>query len=143
MNGDAFLQNWALWLAILPAVLVLMSVAADAWRRTARGQLAKRRGDYRRAARLAADARKNHDRACRRVERLERQASRTRPSVLEEARAVCSDSKTLAGIADDRVQVAANQLRKVICEEFPPDRQESLRNKFLPGEGVDRRPFSF
>lgn len=143
MNGDEFQQNWALWLAILPLIVVVLSVTANVWRRTARGQLARRIRDYRKSVRLAAEARKNHAKARHRVEQLEQRAAKTRPSVLEKAHIILNDSKALARIADERAQVAANHLRKVIYEEFPPDRQEFLRIKYLPEDFADRRPFSF
>jgi len=39
--------------------------------------------------------------------------------------------------------VTANKLRKTIFEEFPPARHEALRQRYLPGDAADGRPFSF
>jgi hypothetical protein len=41
------------------------------------------------------------------------------------------------------VLIAENHVRKIIVEEFPPRLHERLRERYLPGEGADSRPFSF
>ena len=66
-----------------------------------------------------------------------------KPRIIEEAKGRLADKELLAKRADDRAQVTANQLRKVIYEEFPPTRHETLRARYLPGDVADGRPFSF
>ena len=52
-------------------------------------------------------------------------------------------TRSLAKIADDKAQVQANHVRRVIFEEFPPSRHEKLRARYLPQDVADKRPFSF
>ena len=70
-------------------------------------------------------------------------AGSIRPSSLQEAREKLEDAGALLKIARDRLMVAENQVRRVIFEEFPPARQESLRARYLPQDVVDKRPFTF
>lgn len=65
------------------------------------------------------------------------------PRRLAEAQGTLEDARALAHIARDRVQIAENHVRLVICEEFAPARQQRLREKYLPEAPPDRRPFSF
>ena len=44
--------------------------------------------------------------------------------------------------SDDKVLIAQNHVRKIILEEFPPKRHESLRAKILPDAALDKRPFT-
>jgi hypothetical protein len=41
------------------------------------------------------------------------------------------------------VLIAENHVRKIIVEEFPPNRHERMRSRYLPGEREDGRPFTF
>ena len=62
---------------------------------------------------------------------------------MSEAKEALQDALALEKIADDKAQVTANQVRRVIFEEFPPTRHEKLRRKYLPEDVRDNRPFSF
>jgi hypothetical protein len=143
MTADALQQNWALWAATIPLIVVAVAVARSGWRRTAQGRLRAVLREHRSVLADAAKARRQRLRAEKRVRRLQRRADKVKPRVLAEARASLSDSEALARIADDRTQVAANQLRKVIYEEFPPTRHEALRARYLPADVADGRPFTF
>jgi len=56
---------------------------------------------------------------------------------------VVEDAKMLAKIANDKVLIAENHVRRVIHEEYPPVKQERLRKKYLPAQAADKRRFSF
>ena len=143
MNADTLQQNWALWAATVPLVVVAVAVVRSGWRRTAQGRLRAVLAKHRSVLAEAAKARRRQVRAGKRVRRLERRADKVKPRVLEEAKATLSDCEALVRIADDKAQVTANQLRKVIFEEFPPSRHEALRERYLPADVADGRPFSF
>jgi hypothetical protein len=143
MTGMDFQQHWALWLAVAPLVVVASAVVAWAWRRSSRGRLGFALGEHRKALRAAARARRQHDGAKASLERLVKRAGKVKPRIVDEARGRLADQELLARIADDRVQVTANQLRKVIFEEYPPNRHEALRKRYLPGDVADGRPFTF
>lgn len=143
MNTSLILENWALWAAVPPAAIVVLAVIITLYRRSARGQLARAHRNYRAAEKMLANARKSAQAAARRLEKLESRAEKVRPRTLEEARDAREDGRALEKIADDKVQVMMNHLRRVIFEEFPPARHEQMRAKYLPQDVADGRPFSF
>jgi len=139
-----FLQhNWGLLVAALLLVIVAVLVLMSVFRHSAGGRLRARRREYR--ARVA-----DRNRARQRVGALEKRVAAMRgrrdsiaPRKLEEAEGRLSDARALLGIADDRVLVAANLLRQVIVEEFPPARHEALRERYLPDDATIDKPFTF
>lgn len=143
MDIETLRQNWALWVAAVLATLVAGVVTRAVLRRSARGQLRHAVGVLRQAERESEKAKRSVAAAQRAVEKLAARASSVKPRLLEEAKGALSDAVALEKIADDRVLVAANLLRRVIYEEHPPNMHVSLREKYLPGDGPDDRPFSF
>jgi len=79
----------------------------------------------------------------RKLASLQRHRDRVAPKRLRDAEESLEDARALAAIAHDRVLVAANLVRQLIFEEYPPAKHERLRNRYLPGDGPDGRPFSF
>ena len=143
MNTEFLLRNWALVAALVLLSIVAVVVLRTAARRSVRGQLAARAADFR-------EARQQHRRATEMATKLERRlqalierADRVKPSLVDECRGQLDDARALAKIADDRVLVTANQLRKIIVEEFPPVRHEALRQRYLGEASREDGPFSF
>jgi hypothetical protein len=66
-----------------------------------------------------------------------------KPVRLQEARDAVQDAGALLKIAEDQVLIAENHVRKIIVEEFPPNRHERMRSRYLPGEREDGKPFTF
>ena len=143
MNFGNFQQHWALWLAVAPLAIVVTSVIAWAWRHSSLGRLRTAWSEHRKASNVAARAVRQCDSARVFLERLEGRAEKVKPRIIDEAKGRLADKELLAKRADDRAQVTANQLRKVIYEEFPPTRHETLRARYLPDDVADGRPFSF
>jgi hypothetical protein len=137
MNADAFTNNWALIVAAIPAMIVVVLVIRHLAGRSASGQLRIVLRDYRNSQKELRVARQSMRDAAARVEKLDARAGQTKPRVLQEARDAAEDALSLEKIAGDRCLVTANHVRRVIHEEFPPDRQEKLRTKYLPQEGND------
>lgn len=143
MDWQNINQNWALYAAAVPALIVTAAVIFGLWRRSSRGKLRAELAAHGRDVKNLEAAKKKQSTADRRVRRLEQRAGKVKPRVLQEARDAAMDASTLVRIADDRMQVSANLLRKVIFEEFPPEMHQRLREKYLPGDVADGRPFSF
>jgi len=143
MNGDIIANNWALWAAVLPASLAAWSVAALLYRNSRHGQLRCRDRNYRLAQRELEQAGKTVRAAAGRLEKLAAKGDRIRPRHLQEAKEALADAEALQKIMDDKSQVEANHLRKLIYEEFPPDRHANMRAKYLPEDIRKDRPFSF
>ncbi len=75
--------------------------------------------------------------------RLNENAERAKPRHLQEAKDALQDARALAKIANDRILIAENHVRRVIHEEFPPVKQEALRQKYLSDPARDKKPFTF
>ena len=75
--------------------------------------------------------------------KLDANAGKVKPRLLQEAKDALQDARALEKIAGDKVLIAANHVRRVIHEEFPPSRQQKLRARYLPGEEQNEGPFSF
>jgi len=143
MNIDALTDNWALWAATIPALLAAVSLVFILARRSSAGKLRHVLKAHRLAVGELAEARKSAGKAEALVRKLSGRAEKVRPRILEEAKEALADARALLKIADDKEQVAVNHVRRVIYEEFPPTRHEKLRQKHLPQDIRDNRPFSF
>lgn len=143
MNQELLQQNWALAVAAPLLLIVAVVIAAALYRRSARGQLRARAKALRAARRRHARARQAVAAAETRVQKLESRRASIKPRVLSEAREAVADARALEKIVGDRVLVAANHLRRVIFEEFPPARHDSLRARYLPDDRPDGKPFTF
>lgn len=140
MNMAALSSNWALILAVAPALIAIVLISRLLISRTASGQLRGVLEGYRDAQKELSDAQKSRRKTAARVEKLVSKAGKTVPRVLQETKGAAEDAKSLEKIAGDRVLVAANHVRRVIHEEFPPDQQQALRNKYLPQDGNSGLP---
>lgn len=143
MDIENLRQNWALFVAATLVVLVGIVVVCAMVRRSSGGQLRRAARVLRQAERESENSKKAVAAAQRAVAKLEARAASTKPRTLEAARGALGDARALEKIAGDRLLVAANLLRKVIYLEYPPQRHAALRQKYLPGDGPDDRPFSF
>ena len=143
MDTDFLTNHWALLGAAVPAMIVLILVLRILFGRTANGQLRRVLHGYREAQKALAEARKTSEKCRTRVEKLTSKAGKTKPRTLQEAREAAEDAISLEKIADDKLLVAANHVRHVIHEEFPPVRQQKLRDKYLPQDNEGARPYSF
>ena len=143
MTFEFLQRHWALAAASILVAAIVLFAAWRAWQDSPRGrlQLALRllrekelevRRQQKRLARLSSQ-----------LESLRRKADAVKPIRLQEATEAVQDAEALLKIADDQVLIAGNHVRKLIVEEFPPKRHERMRNKYLPGEHKDDKPFSF
>jgi septal ring factor EnvC (AmiA/AmiB activator) len=143
MNDNVLLTHWALIAAILLAAVVLVIVAHVLFRRSAYGQLRRVRADLARALRLQQKAATRTAAAEKKLRRLGAKSETTKPRLLSEAKELHADALSLEKIANDKVLIAINHVRRIIHEEFPPARQQRMREKYLPSETGVKRPFSF
>jgi len=142
MNVQLLAENWALIAAAVPAFLASFILLRHWHGNTASGQLRKVLDGYRRAQKEFRAARKLCKKTTARVGKLSARVGTTKPRHLQEAKEAAEDAKSLEKIASDKVQVAANHVRRVIHEEFPPVRQQQLRERYLPQDIEDGRPFT-
>lgn len=137
------LANWALLAAIVPLSIVIVAIALSSFMRSGKGQLARVNRRHQAAERELHDARRDAEKAAQKLADMESNADKVKPRALQEARDRVADCRALEKILADKVQVTMNHLRRVIFEEFPPTRHEEMRQKYLPQDVEDGRPFSF
>ncbi len=139
MTVDLIIRNWALVVAGILATGILMFVLVRLYRESDRGQLGNRvralQGCYKEVAR----AQKGLDKASERLDELRKKASTVKPRHVEEAGEAIEDARMLLNNANDQVMIAEKNLRQLILDEYPPNRQDALRQKYLasdPGDPV-------
>ena len=143
MDWPGINQNWALYAAVFPLSVVILAVVLEFRRRSSGGKLRTRLLEHRQETRKLKKAKKALATARRKLKRLELRAGKVKPRVMQAAKDAVADATALVKIADDKVQISANLVRKVILEEFPPRKQQRLRSKYFPDDAADARPFSF
>lgn len=143
MDPEFLKSNWALLAAVGIGLIIVLIVLSQLIRRSAWGQLRATRRVLAKTRQGAARALRAVEKAERIAKRLQERAEHTKPRHVQEANGVLEDARMLAKIANDKVLIAENHVRRVIHEEYPPVQQERLRNKYLPEQATDKRPFSF
>ena len=139
MTVDLIIRNWALVVAGILATGILMFVLVRLYRESDRGQLGNRvralQGCYKEVAR----AQKGLDKASERLDELRKKASTVKPRHVEEAGEAVEDALLLLNNANDQVLIAQKNVRQLILDEYPPNQQDALRQKYLaadPGDPV-------
>ena len=143
MDWDILKTNWALAIAAALGFIVALIAVVQLFRRSRAGQLRKTVAALANARQDEAKALKAVQKAERIARRLHDNADRAKPRHLQEAMDALGDARALAKIANDKVLVAENHVRRVIHEEYPPLKQEALRQRYLPSQDADKKPFSF
>ncbi len=131
MTLEIITRHWALVIASVLGTGVLMFVLYRLYEASPRGRLNSNRRILRARKLGERQAQRRLDKASERLARLQSRAASTKPRLVAEAGEALQDAQSLQKIAADQVLVAKNHLRNVILEEFPPNRQDGLRNKYL------------
>lgn len=143
MNAELLQSNWAPIVASVVGIIIVLLAVLRIAGSSARGQL--RRARKKLAAERAILQRANAvvAKAERQAGKLQQHANHVKPRLVQESKEALEDAKALAKIANDKVLIAENHVRRVILEEFPPSKHQRLRAKCLPETAPDKRPFSF
>lgn len=136
-------SDWAIWLALVMLLIALVSIIPQLLKMTSRSKLNRVFADVKTARKELKKSTRAAKKAEKRLEKLLARAGRVKPRVLQEAKEAVEDGKSLAKIMNDKVIVAETHVRRVIYDEFPPEKHERLRAKYLPQDLIDNRPFSF
>lgn len=143
MDWHILKSNWALAVASIIGSIIVLIVMAQLIRRSAWGQLRETLRALDKARQDEVKTLKSVEKAERIARRLHDNADRAKPRHLQEAKDALQDARALAKIANDKILIAENHVRRVIHEEYPPVKQEVLRQKYLPEPARDKKPFSF
>ncbi len=143
MDWDVLKSNWALIVAAIIGSIIIVIIVIQLIKRSAGGQLRQTLKTLAKARQDEAKARKSVERAERVARRLHENADRVKPRHLQEAKDALQDARALAKIANDKILIAENHVRRVIFEEFPPNKHDAMREKYLPNAARDQKPFTF
>jgi hypothetical protein len=143
MAREILVQHWALFGALGMLAVVGLQLILSGAARSSSGQLRRAVSDKQEQDRIARKARAVTAKAEARLDELLKRSDKVKPSALQECKEALQDARALQKIAEDKLLIAENHVRRVIHEEFPPVRQEKLRARYLPQVARDRRPFSF
>ena len=131
MSREFLLHNWALAVSSVFAFAIFLFVLYRVYLDSGRGRLADRLHDLKEARAEATAAATRLEKAQRRLGGLQGKAGSVKPRILFAAEEAVKDADLLVTITGDKVLRAEKKLRDVILEEFPPNRQDVLRNKYL------------
>ncbi len=143
MNMESLQSDWALWVALAAIVIAVMLVIPILLKRTSRSKLRRALTDMREVQKALRKSIRTAQKAENKLQRLLAHPDRVKPRVLQEAKEAVEDGKTLTKIYQDKVLVAENHVRRVIHDEFPPAKHPRMREKYLPRDVKENRPFSF
>jgi hypothetical protein len=143
MNLQSLQSDWAIWLALAMLLLAAATIAPRLLKMTSRSKLGRVFADVKKARKELRKATRALQKAARRYDRLVARADRVKPRVLQEAEESVQDAQALVKILNDKVLVAETHVRRIIYDEFPPEKHERMRAKYLPQDVIDNRPFSF
>ena len=137
MTVEFISRNWALVAASILGAGILLFVVYRLYRESTRGQLGSRVRALQTRYRKATRAQQALDKATARLDKLRRIAATVKPRHVEEAGEALEDARSLRKIAADQVLIAENNVRQLILNEFPPNRHDGLRRKYLGGGNSD------
>ena len=140
---ESLQSNWAIWLASAMLLIAAVGIIPELLRRTSRGKLNRVFADVKAARKELRKSTRAAKKAEKKYEKLLVRADRVKPRVLQEAKESVEDARALAKILNDKVIVAETHVRRIIYDEFPPEKHERMRAKYLPQDVIDNRPFSF
>lgn len=135
-------KNWALVAASVLGTAVLLFVIFRVFQDSARGRLQATVRQLRDREQQARAARRAVDKAVAALDRLRHKADSVKPRLLQEASERLEDARSLSRIADDQVLIVRNHVRKIILEEYPPSRHETMRLRYLQHDEADQKPFT-
>jgi hypothetical protein len=141
MSREFLTQHWALLIASIIGMAVLLFVSFRVYQDSAFGRLGTLARNLRIRELAARSATREVAKLAAKLERLRKRADSVKPRHAEEASGRLQDARALRKIADDQVLVARNLLRKHILEEFPPKRHAVLRARYLGAEETEKKPF--
>ena len=131
MTIDTLQQNWALLIASVLGLGIVLFVLFRASQDSRRGRLGSALTYLRDRERAAQKAAKALDKASSRIERLRARSESVPPKLADAARDALTEAQELQKLIDDQLLIARNNVRLLIVEEYPPKRHDAMRSKYL------------
>ena len=131
MTIEFLTKNWALVIASILSLGIFLFVVYRLYEDSGQGRLSQAVRELRAVRTDAKKARRRLKKAEQRLASLQENGESLKPRLLAEAEEAAKDADLLVNITGDQVMRAEKILRDVILEEFPPNRQDVLRSKYL------------
>jgi hypothetical protein len=131
MNAAFLQQHWALLIASVLILGVALFVVFRLMQGSRRGRLAAALGRLRERNKALATATRNVAKAKGRVEKLHSGGDSVPPGKLLAAKDALEEARDIERLLNDQVLVVQNEARTVILEDYPPNRHEAMRRKYL------------
>ena len=131
MTFEILAQNWALVIASVFSLAIFLFVMVRWYEDSGQGRLGQCVRELKAVRKEALHAKKRLCKAEERLAELRRKADSLKPRLLTEAEEAVQDASSLVNITGDQVMRAEKILRDLILEDFPPNRQDVLRNRYL------------
>lgn len=131
MTIEILAQNWALAIASVFALAIFLFVMLRLYEDSGQGRLGQSARELGAVRKEALQAKSGLNKAKVRLEVLRKKADQVKPRLLSEAEERVKDAELLVNITGDQVMRAEKILRDVILEDFPPNRQDLLRSRYL------------
>jgi hypothetical protein len=131
MTIDYLQQNWALLIASVLGLGIVLFVLFRASQDSRRGRLGSALTYMRDRERAARKAVKALEVATHKIERLRAKSESVPPKQVDVARDTLREAQEVQKLIDDQLLIARNNVRLLITEEYPPKRHEAMRSKYL------------
>ena len=143
LDMESLQSNWAIWLALAALLMALLAIIPGLLKRTSRSKLNRVFADVKEARKELGKSSRALKKVEKKYRKLLARSDRVKPRKLQEAKEAVEDGRALGKILNDKVIVAETHVRRVIHDEFPPEKHNQMREKYLPQDVIDERPFSF
>jgi septal ring factor EnvC (AmiA/AmiB activator) len=131
MTTEILAQNWALVVASVLSLAIFLFVMFRLYEDSSHGRLGQSVRELNAVKKEASKAKSRLSKAKARFEELRKKADQVKPRLLTEAEEAVKDADLLVNITGDQLMRAEKILRDVILEDFPPNRQDVLRSRYL------------
>lgn len=131
MTVEVVQQNWALVIASVLGLAILLFVLSRVLQDSRRGRLAQALRHVRDRERALRKATKSADKAAQQFARLSAKGDSVPPAKVLASKDAIAATQETERLLRSQVLVVRNNARTIILEEFPPKRHASLLRKHL------------
>jgi flagellar biosynthesis/type III secretory pathway M-ring protein FliF/YscJ len=131
MNAAFVQQHWALLVASVLIVAIVLFVIFRLMQDSRRGRLAEALGHMRERERALAAVSKSIIKASARLEKLQAKGDSVPPGKVLAAKDALQEARETEKLLNEQVLVVRNNARLVILEDYPTKHHEAMCRKYL------------
>ena len=132
---QTFTNHWALIIASVLGLLILLFVVFRLVQDSRRGQLSSALNELREREKVLHSASRNVTKSLSKCEKLASQGDKVPPNKLLSARDALAAARETERLLKDQVLVLRNNARTIILQDYPPARHEALLRRYLGENG--------